>query len=30
VSALAMVLAARFSSGKWKTIDLVGEPALLA
>lgn len=29
VCALAVVLAARFASGKWKTIDLVGEPALL-
>ena len=29
VSALAVVLAARFASGKWKAIDLVGEPVLL-
>jgi MATE family multidrug resistance protein len=29
VCALALVLAARFASGKWKSIDLVGEPAVL-
>jgi len=29
VCATALVLAARFASGKWRTIDLVGEPALL-
>ena len=29
VCALAVVLALRFASGKWKSIDLVGEPALL-
>jgi len=29
VCALALVLAARFASGKWKSIDLVGEPVVL-
>ncbi|MDB4976999.1 MAG: efflux family protein [Myxococcaceae bacterium] len=29
VAAIALVLAARFGSGKWKSIDLVGEPALV-
>jgi MATE family multidrug resistance protein len=29
VCALALLLAARFGSGKWRSIDLVGEPALL-
>jgi Na+-driven multidrug efflux pump len=29
VCALAVVLAARFASGRWRSIDLVGEPVLL-